>query len=232
MNFKLTIAAALLSTVLPVAVYAADTANTSAVPANAPNSDRITTPSDRHAVATQRSAHPVDDSLITTKIKGKFLGDKQVRLDNIEIKTLNGDVELFGTAKSGANGKRAVALARQVKGVKTVKNSIEIAPSDATASNDRPRSKERTVVTRRGNERNADAGRSDQPVADSWITSKVKAKLVKDKAVKARNIHVKTVDGVVQLSGFAGNADQAARAADLARDIKGVKSVNNDISVK
>ncbi|MEO7728841.1 MAG: BON domain-containing protein [Burkholderiales bacterium] len=232
MNFKLTIAAALLSTLLPVGVYAADTANNSTFPSSAKDTATITTPRDRHAVATERSAHPVDDSLITTKIKGKLLGDKQVRLDNIEIKTLNGDVELFGTAKNRANGRRAVTLAHQVKGVKSVKNNIEIAPSDATAASDKPRKTERTAKMHRSDDRMADTQHSDQPVSDSWITSKVKAKLVKDKEVKARNIHVKTIDGVVQLSGFAGNADQVARAADLARDIKGVKSVNNDIAVK
>ncbi len=230
MNIKLTIAAALLSTLLPVAVYAAETANTSAVPASANETASTTMPKDRHEVASQRSAHPIDDSMITTKIKGKLLGDKQVRLDNIEIKTLNGDVELFGTAKNRANGKRAVSLARQVKGVKTVKNNIEVAPSDATAAGDPPR-KER-VATRRSDDRVADSRRSDQPVSDSWITSKVKATFVKDKEVKARNIHIKTVDGVVQLSGMAGSADESSHAADLARDVKGVKSVNNEITVK
>jgi hyperosmotically inducible periplasmic protein len=66
-------------------------------------------------------------------------------------------------------------------------------------------------------------------VDDAAITSKVKAKFVADSTVKAMDIHVNTYEGIVQLSGFANNRDEAARAEQIARETAGVKSVKNDI---
>ena len=169
----------------------------------------------------RRSDHPIDDSVITTKIKAKFVKDKQVRADNIEIKTVNGAVELFGTARSKAKAARAVTLARQVKGVKSVKNDIQITPPVAAARSD----------TKPGKDRTAQKRRSDQPVDDTWITTKVKARFVEDKQVSAANIHVKTVNGVVELTGTAKSMDEASKAVSLARGIEHVKSVTNNIKV-
>ena len=69
-------------------------------------------------------------------------------------------------------------------------------------------------------------------VDDSWITSKVKAAFVKDKTLKASEINVETFKGTVQLSGFVSDPGDVNHAADVARDIKGVTSVKNDIRVK
>jgi len=70
------------------------------------------------------------------------------------------------------------------------------------------------------------AGKS---IDDATITTKVKAKFVEDSTVKAMNIKVDTYQGVVQLSGFAKSHEEADKAAQLARDTSGVKSVKNDI---
>lgn len=67
---------------------------------------------------------------------------------------------------------------------------------------------------------------------DSAITTKVKSAFVADKEVSALDIKVVTYKGVVQLSGFANSQREADRAVDLARNIKGVKSVKNDILLK
>jgi hyperosmotically inducible protein len=69
-------------------------------------------------------------------------------------------------------------------------------------------------------------------VDDSLITTKVKSAFVEDKQVSALNIKVETFKGTVQLSGFANNATEISRAVELARGIKGVKSVKNDIRLK
>jgi osmotically-inducible protein OsmY len=69
-------------------------------------------------------------------------------------------------------------------------------------------------------------------VEDSWITSKVKSKLVADKEVSGTSIHVKTVDGVVTLGGTASSQAEADRAVQDAQGIKGVKSVVSNIDVK
>jgi hyperosmotically inducible protein len=69
-------------------------------------------------------------------------------------------------------------------------------------------------------------------VDDSLITAKVKAKFVEDKEVGAMNINVETFKGTVQLSGFANNAAEMNKAAELARSVKGVNAVRNDIRLK
>jgi osmotically-inducible protein OsmY len=71
-----------------------------------------------------------------------------------------------------------------------------------------------------------------QYIDDATITTKVKAAFVKDDQVSALNIHVTTFKGVVQLSGFADNQDEIDRAVELARNVRGVKSVKNDIHLK
>ena len=54
-----------------------------------------------------------------------------------------------------------------------------------------------------------------EQVDDSVITSKVKAAFVEDKAVSTMNINVETFKGTVQLSGFANNATEMNRAAEI-----------------
>ncbi len=69
-------------------------------------------------------------------------------------------------------------------------------------------------------------------VDDSWITTKVKAEMVADNEVAARNITVNTSKGVVTLSGTAKGQHEAMKATEIARGIQGVKSVENHISVQ
>jgi hyperosmotically inducible periplasmic protein len=71
-----------------------------------------------------------------------------------------------------------------------------------------------------------------QYIDDAWITTKVKAAFVEDKSVDATNINVETFKGTVQLSGFANSVAEAERAVAKAWDVKGVKSVKNDIRLK
>jgi hyperosmotically inducible periplasmic protein len=69
-------------------------------------------------------------------------------------------------------------------------------------------------------------------IDDATITTKVKAALVESKEVKAREVNVETYRGVVQLSGFVSTQAEALKAAELARSVKGVQSVKNDIRIK
>lgn len=68
--------------------------------------------------------------------------------------------------------------------------------------------------------------------SDAAITTAVKASYAKDPTVAATAIGVETLDGVVQLSGFAKTAAEKSRAEALAKQAKGVKSVRNDIIVR
>ena len=69
-------------------------------------------------------------------------------------------------------------------------------------------------------------------VDDTFITTKVKGLFVEDKAVNALNINVETFKGTVQLSGFADGTNEINRAVEIARGVKGVVAVKNDIRLK
>lgn len=69
-------------------------------------------------------------------------------------------------------------------------------------------------------------------VDDAGITTAVKAKMIEDKTVAASSISVETLNGTVQLSGFAKSAAEKAQAEAIARNTKNVRSVRNDIVVR
>ena len=69
-------------------------------------------------------------------------------------------------------------------------------------------------------------------VDDVATTTAVKAKFVEDRTVDAGAIRVETLNGTVQLSGFAKSNAEKAQAEYLARNTKGVRSVRNDIIVR
>ncbi len=69
-------------------------------------------------------------------------------------------------------------------------------------------------------------------VKDSVITTKIKAQMARDKQVSALHIKVDTDNkGLVTLSGKARSQEEADRAVSIARGVKGVVSVENDIQV-
>jgi len=69
-------------------------------------------------------------------------------------------------------------------------------------------------------------------VSDSGITSKVKLVVLKTKDLDAAKVHVETVAGIVRLRGEVDNAKQAKHIAEAAGRVKGVKTVENGLTVK
>jgi osmotically-inducible protein OsmY len=69
-------------------------------------------------------------------------------------------------------------------------------------------------------------------VDDSTITAGVKAAIGRSSELHAAEIDVVTREGIVQLSGYVGSAENVATAASVARTVKGVKSVRNDLRLK
>jgi len=79
--------------------------------------------------------------------------------------------------------------------------------------------------------RNTTAAAGDA-MSDTVITTKVKADLAADPGVKALDVHVETVKGVVMLSGFVPSKAEADKAVQLARGVKGVNEVKSSIQIK
>ena len=69
-------------------------------------------------------------------------------------------------------------------------------------------------------------------VDDSVITTKVKAQLAADDFLKSFQIGVETYKGTVQLSGFVSSQNLVDKAVQIARSVKGVRSVKNNLIVK
>ena len=69
-------------------------------------------------------------------------------------------------------------------------------------------------------------------VDDTVITTKVKSLLAADDFLKSFQIGVETYKGTVQLSGFVNSQKAVDKAVEIARSVKGVNSVKNNLIVK
>ena len=69
-------------------------------------------------------------------------------------------------------------------------------------------------------------------VDDSAITAKVKAAIFNEPSLKVFQINVETFKGDVQLSGFVDSSQSVSKAGEVARSVKGVRSVKNSLIVK
>jgi len=70
----------------------------------------------------------IDDTAITTRIKSRFIESRDVDAASIKVETLNGTVLLSGFAKNGLEKCTAEKIAREVSGVRSVRNDILVRP--------------------------------------------------------------------------------------------------------
>ena len=147
----------------------------------------------------------ISDSAITTKVKASFLGEDRLKGSHIKVTTTNGVVTLSGSATGSDAKSTAEDLAKNVDGVKNVDDEL-------------------TAPGSHGSVHKAVA-KSERVGSDSWITTKVKSEILADSVSKGFKVGVKTVNGVVMLSGVLPNDDAVAHVKDLAAKVEGVKSV-------
>ena len=116
-------------------------------------------------------------------------------------------VEHSGNADSLAQKELTTAYAKDIDGVKTVTNDIVV-------KDGRPGM---TLGDR---------------IDDASITSQVKYALLTHKSTSALKTKITTTDGVVRVTGDANSAAEKALVTKLASDVRGTKSVNNEMTVK
>ncbi|MEW6372790.1 MAG: BON domain-containing protein [Pseudomonadota bacterium] len=68
----------------------------------------------------------IDDAVITSKVKAAFAADPTVKATEVQVETFKGTVQLSGFVESRESAQKAVQLAREVKGVKEVRNNTVI----------------------------------------------------------------------------------------------------------
>jgi osmotically-inducible protein OsmY len=151
------------------------------------------------AVATDRRTAGafVDDNAIEVKARKALNSDPEIGDDvHINITSLNGIVLLTGETTTGALRDRALALIRVVPGIRRIVNEVVIAEPTAFASR----------------------------THDSWITGKVKTKLLSTENIPARHVKVVTENSVVYLMGLV-TQQEGALAAKETQQVGGVERI-------
>lgn len=74
----------------------------------------------------QSTGQYVDDTVITTSVKTAILKEPSLKISEIKVETFKGVVQLSGFVRSDENMAAAVALARNVQGVESVRNDMRL----------------------------------------------------------------------------------------------------------
>jgi hyperosmotically inducible periplasmic protein len=191
------------------------------------------------------------DSGVTTAVKSKMAADHTVKASEINVDTHNHVVTLNGTVGSKAEKERAVAIARDTKGVNSVVDDLTVGPvatsgsfdRDRDADHDRDYSESAKQTTRDAKDKTENtahdakvkseraADKTGDVLSDAAITSAVKTKFLAESGVPGTSINVDTNNHVVTLTGTVKTKAEAAKAMAIARDTKGVKRVVNHLKV-
>jgi hyperosmotically inducible protein len=147
----------------------------------------------------------IDDSVVTARVKSALLKDPDVKSFAFKIETRKGEVQLSGFVTNQTQIDRAIEVTKAVQGVRSIDNKVSVKVEPTTIGN---------------------------KVDDAIITAKAKAALVADASVRSPDIAVVTRKGEVQLSGFVENQGQIDRAIEVVRGVDGVRTVNNEMTIK
>jgi hyperosmotically inducible protein len=147
------------------------------------------------------------DAWIALKIHSDLLVHANVSATSTKVDVTNGVVLLTGTVDNQAQKDLTEAYVKDIEGVRSVTNDLVV--------KDQP---------------------SDRPVSesidDASITSQVKFALLDHRSTSAISTKVTTKDGVVMVSGEADTAAEKDLVTKLASSIRGVRSVDNEMTVR
>jgi len=149
------------------------------------------------------------DGWLSTKVKTTLLFHRNVSASGTDVHVKDGIVSLRGEASSQAQKELTTEYAKDVDGVKDVKNEMTVARTPAHPAE--------TI---------------GEKIDDASITAQVKSSLLSHRSTSALKTKVSTADGVVTLSGIAKNDAEKSLVTKLVTDIDGVKSVINKMTVE
>jgi hyperosmotically inducible protein len=147
------------------------------------------------------------DTWLMMKVKTTLLFHRSVSGSKTEVNVKDGIVTLQGEATSQAQKDLTTEYAKDIDGVKEVKNEMVVSKLSKTT---------RSV---------------SEKIDDASITAQVKMTLLYHRSTSALNTSVTTRKGVVTLSGKAKNASEKDLATKLVNDVHGVKSVKNLMTI-
>jgi osmotically-inducible protein OsmY len=155
------------------------------------------------------SSHPEkSDGWIAWKIRSRLLVKGNVSATATKVAVVDGVVTLTGHADNEAQKTLTEVYAKEIDGVKSVQNEIVVMEKPATGE---------TLA---------------EKIDDASITTQVKYALLTHKGTSALKTKLDTQDGVVVVTGVARSDAEKALVSKLAQDVRGVKSVTNNMNVK
>jgi len=149
------------------------------------------------------------DAWLSEKVKATLLFHRSVSASKTEVYVKEGIVTLRGEAASESQKELAAEYAKEVEGVREVKNEMTVSKTP-----------ELTMA------------RVGGKIDDASITAQVKITLLFHRSTSALRTKVETNDGVVTMYGKASNAAEKDLVNKLVNDINGVKSVNNQMTIE
>ena len=153
------------------------------------------------------------DAWLITKVKSTLLYHRSVSAVKTEVLAKDGVVTLRGEAVNAAQKDLATEFAKDVEGVKNVKNEMTVvAPTEKTT----------------GDKKDAIA----ESIDDASTTALVKSTLLNHRSTSVLNTKVETKEGVVNLIGKAKNTAEKDLVTKIVSDVQGVKKVDNNMSVE
>lgn len=144
------------------------------------------------------------DGWIALKIRSRLLVKGNVSATSTTVNVLDGVATLTGTADNVAQKELTELYAKEIDGVKAVKNDISVRNQPTVG----------------------------EKMDDASITSQVKFAVLTHKGTSTLKTKVTTKDGVVMVTGDASSDAQKALVTKLAQDVRGTKSVQNDMIVR
>ncbi len=148
------------------------------------------------------------DAWIGARVKIVLFFHRSVSGVNTDVSVKDGNVTLRGEAANQAQKELTTEYAKDIAGVKDVNNEMTVART--------PRTGKETV---------------GEMIDDASITSQVKLSLLFHRSTSAIKTKVDTDNGVVTLSGMAGNVAEKDLVTKLVNDVKGVTKVNNQMTI-
>jgi osmotically-inducible protein OsmY len=148
------------------------------------------------------------DTWIALKLHTQLLVRANVSNANTKVDVTNGVVTLTGTADNQAQKDLTGLYAKEIDWVKSVDNKIVV--------NEKPSTGE-TI---------------GEHIDDASITSQVKYALLTHRSTSAIKTKISTTDGAVVITGEASNDAEKSLVGKLATSVRGVKSVDNNMTVK
>jgi len=149
------------------------------------------------------------DAWLRDKVKVALLFHRSVNARTTEVEVKDGIATLRGEAFSQSQKELTTEYAKDVDGIKDVKNDMTVSRTHKTSP--------RTV---------------GEKIDDASISAQVKMTLLNHRSTSVLNTKVKTKRGVVTVSGKARNTAELDLVTKLVTDIEGVKSVRNRMTIE